>query len=119
MKKKKKKTLLIKDTKLCDKAKNEMAPLLEQLYYGDIKPGLERSTPAYQKVIDRLSAQEEKIFTLLGKENKALFTDYLEEGQQDLLDVARIESFSQGYRLGARLMLAAFVEGDLSFPVKL
>lgn len=96
-----------------------MAPLLEQLYYGDIKPGLERSTPAYQEVIDRLSAQEKKIFTLLGKENKALFTDYLEEGQQDLLDVASIESFSQGYRLGVRLMLAAFVEGDLSFPVKL
>ena len=31
---------LLKDVKLCEKAANDMTPFLEQLYYGDIKPGL-------------------------------------------------------------------------------
>ena len=119
MKKKKKKpdSPFVKDCKPSENAKNEMSPLLEQLFYGDIKPGLQRPTPAYQAVVGRISNQEHEISALLGK-NKKLFTTYLEEGVYDWLDVANMECFSQGYRLGARLMLVALIDSDLPFPVK-
>ena len=117
MKKKKKTPPLFKDIKLCEKAIDEMTPFLEQLYYGDIKPGLLKNSPAYQELTERLTMREKEISALLGKKDSALFTDYLEEGQQDLLDLVSLESFSQGYRLGARLMLSALTDSDLPFPV--
>ena len=69
MKKKKKKpdSPFVKDCKPSENAKNEMSPLLEQLFYGDIKPGLQKPTPAYQAVVGRISKQEHEISALLGK----------------------------------------------------
>ena len=42
---------LLKDVKLCEKAANEMTPFLEQLYYGNIKPGLLKNSPVYQDLV--------------------------------------------------------------------
>ncbi|GEM_PF-2070528 len=109
----------IKESGIPEQKAEESTPILEQLYYGDIKPGILKSTPAYQKAVERMKKPEDEILRQLGKEHEALFTEYLEKGQQDLLDIASIESFTQGYRLGARLMLAALLEDALPFPVNI
>ncbi len=97
--------------KLCEKAIDDMTPFLKQLYYGA------RSFKKLTRVSGRLTRREKEICARLGKKDRALFTDYLEEGQQDMLELVSLESFSQGYRLGARLMLSALIDSDLPFPV--
>lgn len=85
--------------------------ILKELWCGNIRP--QESAFAQQKGSDdqlrRLIAWEEKLTAMLGETERACFEQY-QRSQDDLALWNESESFAEGVRLGARLMLACLTQ---------
>ena len=88
-----------------------MQRILRDLYYGDYS-AFERHRlrgPEETEVLNLVVALEEKLHNGLSKEMWAIFEQY-ENASADLSCLTVEQDFIEGYRLGVRLMLAAFPE---------
>lgn len=88
--------------------------IIEELFYGNINPNEKPISinPEYDKCVDDLFSSEEKLTDLLkslpnSKENIALFENVL-NSQGNFTSLVQKESFTDGFKLGARFMLDTF-----------
>ena len=88
-----------------------MSDFIEDFYYGNIEPQ-EISTELrteLKKKLDSLSRAEEQLTSTLTDEEKELFIKYANQSSE-FLCVSNADSFTVGFRLGARFTYDTFVE---------
>lgn len=80
-----------------------MARVLEELYYGNINPNTKsfKSGSGFQKAMRTVSENEEKLLLLLTGKEKELFLDLM-NAQSEILGMTSLETFIEGFRLGAK-----------------
>lgn len=90
-----------------------MRRMLEELYYGNINPNSKRfiRNPQFAKAMNVLSGNEEKLTGLMEGQEKKLFLE-LVNAQSEVNGVTAVESFINGFRLGARIALEIMNEED-------
>ena len=83
-----------------------MNKILEELYFGNISPNEKRvdGDSDYGKLVQLISKNENKLTELLEDKGKMLFLDYA-NAQNELNATSTMEGFTDGFRLGARIML--------------
>ncbi len=90
-----------------------MRKILEDLYYGNIAPNAKtfsKNSP-YAKAMDKLDKSDAYLQGVLDEEGKAMLKAF-EDAQSEVSDIGIVEAFIDGFRLGAKLMLAALSEDD-------
>lgn len=90
-----------------------MRRMLEELYYGNIRPNDKQfiRDTQFDKAMHVLSENEEKLTSLLEGQEKKLFLD-LVNAQSEVNGVTAVESFINGFRLGARIAIEIMNEED-------
>ncbi|OQB12601.1 MAG: hypothetical protein BWY15_02164 [Firmicutes bacterium ADurb.Bin193] len=80
-----------------------MARVLEELYYGNIDPNTKsfQLGSSFHKAMQTVSDNEEKLLLLLTGKEKDLFID-LVNAQSEILGTTSLETFIEGFRLGAK-----------------
>ena len=90
-----------------------MRRMLEEFYYGNLNPN-EHSfikDSAYGRAVQTISENEAKLTELLEGKEKELLLDLM--NAQSLVDsTMAVESFIQGFRLGARIAIEIMNEED-------
>lgn len=93
-----------------------MQSILEALYYGNLCPG--EKPPATDSVTEKDQAAYYcyalQLEQTLGEKEKALFEAFA-QANQELCEHSCCEYFSDGFRLGARLMME-IMQGDITSP---
>jgi len=90
--------------------------ILEEFWYGNIHP-TDRNIVTNSKMDRRLKLvvqNEQRLTELLSEEEWAAFQKF-KESQDELSSVNERESFTLGFRLGARFMLEGLGEMDILF----
>ena len=90
-----------------------MRKMLEELFYGNINPNEKqfiRNTD-FDRAMRTLSENEDKLTELLEGKEKTLFLD-LVNAQSLLNGTTSVESFINGFRLGARIALEIMSDED-------
>lgn len=90
-----------------------MRRMLEELYYGNIRPNDKQfiRNTQFDKAMHVLSENETKLTGLLEGQEKKLFLD-LVNAQSEVNGVTAVESFIEGFRLGARIAIEIMNEED-------
>ena len=90
-----------------------MRQILESLYYGNIAPNAKTfsKNSSYAKAMGRLDKSDAYLHSVLGEEVKAMLKAF-EDAQSEVNDIGIVEAFVDGFRLGAKIMLAALSEED-------
>lgn len=93
-----------------------MANFIEELYYGNIDPQARgyRKDHRIVKVSDNINDIEEKLTERLHGEDKDLFLDFC-NAYAELTGEAELDSFTVGFRLGAKMLFDVFCSDDASF----
>ena len=89
-----------------------MANFIEEFYYGNIDP-MECTTELTAKVkrsLSELAGKEEQLTATLTDKEKALFLGYT-SAYNKFLSISNAESFTVGFKLGARFTYDTFIEG--------
>lgn len=89
-----------------------MSNFIEELYYGNIEP-IEHKTELTVKVkknLKDLAEKEQKLMVSLSGKDKELFIDYTRTCNK-FNGESNADSFTIGFRLGARFAYDAFVKG--------
>ena len=83
-----------------------MRKLLEELYYGNINPNEKQfiKNTDFDKAMHALSQNEDKLTELLDGKEKKLFLEFV-NAQSIINGTTSVESFINGFRLGARIAL--------------
>ena len=92
-----------------------MSRVLEELWYGNITP-IDRSfkkDSAFAEAVKMLSRNETVLESLIDNAAKEVFEKY-REAQSDVTRISECETFISGFRLGARIIIEAFM-GDGCF----
>ena len=84
-----------------------MRDILEELYDGKIHPWEDKAPQdeEYQKILHRVFELETQLEEHLWSEGQEIYEQYADE-QAKLMDAWEKKRFSQGFRLGAQIMLA-------------
>lgn len=90
--------------------------ILSELYHGNINPVAKSVVQgsAYQKAMHQLSDIEERLMAQLDAEQKKLLQDFV-SAQGNLNLISGEERFTDGFRMGARMMLEIFEKDDGQF----
>lgn len=90
-----------------------MKTILQDLYYGNLNPSGKAFLPdsPYGRLVSDLAETEEKLLPLLTSAEKQLYAALVQHNL-DIQSLSCEESFIDGFRLGARLILEIFSEGD-------
>ena len=89
-----------------------MTNFIEDFYYGNIEP-IECATELtanVKKSLSELADKEEQLTAILTDKEKALFLDYT-SAYNKFLSISNADSFTVGFRLGARFTYDTFIEG--------
>ena len=80
--------------------------VLENLWYGNIAPGVRRFTPGseYDKLSSAANAAEEIIMAELSAEGRRAYAEYCKMVDR-LSDISECDAFCKGFCLGVRLIL--------------
>ncbi len=94
----------------------DMARILEELYYGNIDPNTKgvKAGSAYDKATRIASDNEEKLLMLLSRKEKDLLIDLL-SAQSEILGITTMETFIEGFRLGAKFGIEITENPDSCF----
>ena len=86
-----------------------MAGFIEELFYGNVNPQTRgcRKDHRSGKVLSHMNEIEEKLHERLQGEEKDMFFDFC-NAYAELMCDTELESFTVGFRLGARMMLDIF-----------
>ena len=95
---------------------NLMPNVLEELYYGNISPAERSIRPGsnVQKALQKRDTLESKLNELLTDEQRATFEQYLSLSAE-ILDANCLDSFINGFRLGAQFALDMFIGTDAPY----
>ena len=90
-----------------------MKNILEELYYGNIRPDTRYYSQNSEFVeLARLkTVNQDKLLALLNDNGKDLFEKY-SEAQSDMEDMIRYSNFTYGFKLGVLLMAEAFMDKE-------
>ena len=88
-----------------------MSDFIEDFYYGNIEPQEISTTLSIElkRKLDSLSQAEEQLTSKLTDEEKELFIKYASQSSE-FLCVSNADSFTVGFRLGARFTYDTFIE---------
>ena len=89
--------------------------ILEELYVGNIRPG-ERSgkrNVQYRQALDDAIKAEDALRSTLTEEQKTLFTEFM-DAQRELSILTDAETFTDSFRLGAKIMMDVLVDGEIN-----
>ena len=89
-----------------------MANFIEEFYYGNIEPMecTTELTPKVKKSLSELAGKEEQLTASLTNKEKELFLGY-KNAYNKFLSISNADSFTIGFRLGARFTYDTFIEG--------
>ena len=90
-----------------------MRNTLEDLYYGNITPGVQQITPnsELKQAMDRVTRFENQLMERLDEDGKTILAKLL-ESQDEADSITALENFILGFRLGARLMAECMDDND-------
>ena len=90
-----------------------MSDFIEDFYYGNIEPQecTTSLTPKIKKSLNELAGKEEQLTSLLADKDKELFTDYVATYIK-FSSLCNADSFTVGFRLGARFTYDTFVNNN-------
>ncbi len=89
-----------------------MINFIEEFYYGNIDPMecTTELTAKVKKILSELAGKEEQLTAILTDKEKALFLDYTNTYNK-FLSIINADSFTIGFKLGARFAYDTFIEG--------
>ena len=90
-----------------------MRNTLEDLYYGNITPGVQQITPnsELKRATDHVTRFESQLTERLDEDGKAILAKLI-ESKDEIESITARENFILGFRLGARLMAESMDEND-------
>ena len=90
-----------------------MRNILEDLYYGNITPGVQQMAPnsELKRATDRVARFESQLTELLDEDGQAILAKLVESRDEIESSSAR-ENFILGFRLGARITMECMDEND-------
>lgn len=93
-----------------------MTNFLEELYYGNIDPQARgyRKGSHILKVSENINELEEKLIERLSGEEKKLFLGFC-NAYGELMGESGLDSFLVGFRLGAKMIFDTFCSDDAPF----
>ena len=107
---------LLQDFVVVCVAEERKMKILEEFWYGNIHP-TERnivSNSRVDKLLELVVKNEQQLIDLLSEQEQATFQE-LRNVQDELSGVNECESFTRGFRLGARFMLEIMEDMNLPF----
>lgn len=80
--------------------------ILEELWYGNIRPNERRTTPTSREaeLIGLLARNEQELLPLLSEQARKVY-DKLKENQEEMNCLNESEAFQKGFHLGAKMMV--------------
>ena len=90
-----------------------MRNTLEDLYYGNITPGVQQIAPnsELKRATDRVARFESQLTERLGEAERTILAKLI-ESQDEFESITALENFILGFRLGARLVAECMDEND-------
>lgn len=90
--------------------------ILEEFWYGNINPTDRSIVPnsRIDKLLKLVTNNEQRFTDMLSEGERELFQK-LKDSQDELSSVIECESFTLGFRLGARFMLEIMEDMDIPF----
>ncbi|MBR2867562.1 MAG: hypothetical protein IKB88_00680 [Clostridia bacterium] len=88
-----------------------MSDFIEEFYYGNIEPQecTTELTTKVKKSLNDLAGKEEQLTSILADKEKELFLSYVKT-YTNFSSLCNADSFTVGFRLGARFTYDTFVE---------
>ena len=90
-----------------------MRKTLEDLYYGNITPGVQQITPnsELKRAVDRVARFESQLTERLDEDGQSILAK-LVESKYEVESITALENFILGFRLGIRLMAESMDDND-------
>ena len=90
-----------------------MRNTLEDLYYGNITPGVQQIAPnsELKRATDRVARFEGQLTERLDEDGQTILAKHI-ESQHEIDSITALENFILGFRLGARIMMECMEEND-------
>ncbi len=90
-----------------------MRKILEDLYYGNIRPTEQQMTPnsKLRQTVETAARCESQLFERLGEAERELLTELI-SAQHEIDSITTVETFIQAFRLGIRIMAECMDEND-------
>ena len=90
-----------------------MRNTLEDLYYGNITPGVQQIAPnsELKRATDRVARFESQLTERLDEGGQAILAKLI-ESKDEVESITALENFILGFRLGVRLMAESMDEND-------
>ena len=90
-----------------------MRNTLEDLYYGNITPGVQQITPnsELKRAVDRVARFESQLTERLDEDGKAILAKLI-ESKDEVESITALENFVLGFRLGAKITMECMDEND-------
>ena len=90
-----------------------MRHTLEDLYYGNITPGVQQIAPnsELKKATDRVARFESQLTERLDEDGQSILAK-LVESKDEVESITALENFILGFRLGVRLMAESMDDND-------
>ena len=90
-----------------------MRNILEDLYYGNITPGVQQIAPnsELKRATDRVTRFEGQLTERLDEDGQTILAK-LAESRDEIENITALENFILGFRLGARLMAECMDDND-------
>ena len=90
-----------------------MRNTLEDLYYGNITPGVQQIVPnsELKRAVDRVARFESQLTERLGEAEQTILAKLI-ESHDEVESITALENFILGFRLGARITMECMDEND-------
>ena len=90
-----------------------MRNTLEDLYYGNITPGVQQIAPnsELKRAVDRVARFENQLTERLDEDGKAILAKLI-ESKDEAESITALENFILGFRLGAKITMECMDEND-------
>ena len=90
-----------------------MRNTLEDLYYGNITPGVQQMAPnsELKRATDRVARFESQLTERIGKDEQTILAKLI-ESKDEVESITALENFILGFRLGIRIMAESMDEND-------
>ena len=95
------------------KEAEKMRNTLEDLYYGNITPGVQQIAPnsELKRAMDRIARFESQLMERLDEDGQTILAKLM-ESQDEADSITALENFIRGFRLGASLMAECMDDND-------
>ena len=90
-----------------------MRNTLEDLYYGNITPGVQQIAPnsELKRATDRVARFEDQLTERLDEDGKTVLAKLI-ESKDEVESITALENFILGFRLGAKITMECMDEND-------